>query len=154
MTPVTTRASGEYTGWSRRRTASVRTKRGCLLATLTNVAATPLSLEIQRIVHIITMLALAVGVVLLGLALIIGYGWLDAVVFFIGIVVANVPEGLLPTVTVCLALTARRMYNKRVLVKTIESVETLGSTACICSDKTGTLTENRMTVGTTKDLNY
>ena len=64
----------------------------------------------------------------------------------IGIIVANVPEGLLVTVTVCLALTAKRMAQKMVLVKNLESVETLGSTSCICSDKTGTLTQNKMTV--------
>ena len=67
-------------------------------------------------------------------------------VFAIGIIVANVPEGLLATVTVSLALTASRMATKYVLVKNLESVETLGSTSCICSDKTGTLTQNRMTV--------
>ena len=67
-------------------------------------------------------------------------------VFAIGIIVANVPEGLLATVTVSLALTAKRMAQKMVLVKNLESVETLGSTSCICSDKTGTLTQNRMTV--------
>jgi len=61
-------------------------------------------------------------------------------VFAIGIIVANVPEGLLATVTVSLALTAQRMAGKFVLVKNLESVETLGSTSCICSDKTGTLT--------------
>jgi len=64
----------------------------------------------------------------------------------IGIIVANVPEGLLMTVTLSLALTAKKMAEKFVLVKNMESVETLGSTSCICSDKTGTLTQNKMTV--------
>jgi sodium/potassium-transporting ATPase subunit alpha len=64
----------------------------------------------------------------------------------IGIIVANVPEGLLMTVTLTLALTAKKMAEKYVLVKNMESVETLGSTSCICSDKTGTLTQNKMTV--------
>ena len=86
------------------------------------------------------------GVTFFIIAFILGYHWLDAVIFLIGIIVANVPEGLLATVTVCLTLTAKRMASKNCLVKNLEAVEALGSTSTICSDKTGTLTQNRMTV--------
>ena len=59
---------------------------------------------------------------------------------------ANVPEGLLACITISLAITAKRLSERQVLVKNLEAVETLGSTSCICSDKTGTLTQNKMTV--------
>jgi len=73
-------------------------------------------------------------------------------IFLIGLITANVPEGLLATVTASLTLTARRMFLKNVRVKKfLQSVETLGSTSVICSDKTGTLTCNVMTV---MHLNY
>merc|ERR1719153_992162 len=116
------------------------------LASGLDTGETPIAKEIAHFIHIITGVAVFLGVSFFIIAFILGYNWLDAVIFLIGIIVANVPEGLLATVTVCLTLTAKRMAAKSCLVKNLEAVETLGSTSCICSDKTGTLTQNRMTV--------
>ncbi|OTF79696.1 hypothetical protein BLA29_002277, partial [Euroglyphus maynei] len=118
------------------------------IATLTHQqeSQTSIAKEINRFIKIITIFALCLGVAFLLLSLITGYSLINAIIFFIGIIVANVPEGLLATVTVCLTLTAKSLRKKNCLVKNLEAVETLGSTSIICSDKTGTLTQNKMHV--------
>lgn len=116
------------------------------LATSAETSESPLSIEIARFIKFISSIAVSLGILFFILGFIYGYDVVTNLIFMIGIIVANVPEGLLVTVTVCLALTAKKMAEKKVLVKNLESVETLGSTSCICSDKTGTLTQNKMTV--------
>jgi sodium/potassium-transporting ATPase subunit alpha len=102
----------------------------------------PLRIELDRFVMIITIIAITLGVIFFFLALfVVGYGALQCLIFGIGILVANVPEGLLACITISLAITAQKLAAKQVLVKNLEAVETLGSTSCICSDKTGTLTQ-------------
>jgi len=116
------------------------------LALSTDSEQTPINREIEHFIHIISAIAIILGISFFAASLARGQDPIVSLVFMIGIIVANVPEGLLATVTVCLTLTAKRMYTKKVMVKNLEGVETLGSTSCICSDKTGTLTQNIMTV--------
>ncbi|KAK0401578.1 hypothetical protein QR680_015861 [Steinernema hermaphroditum] len=102
--------------------------------------------ELEHFVLFVAGVAIFFGATFFGVALLLGHGWMAAIVCFIGIVVANVPEGLIATVTVCLSLTAKRMASVNCLVKHLEDVETLGCISTICSDMTGILTHNRMTV--------
>jgi sodium/potassium-transporting ATPase subunit alpha len=86
-----------------------------------------------------------IGGLLFGLGFAIGYPAILNFVFAIGVITANVPEGLIVEITIGLTLTAKILSERKVLVKFLDAVETLGSTSCICSDKTGTLTTNKMT---------
>ena len=116
------------------------------LADTASVGLSPLRKELNRFIKIITVIALSLGLLFFALGFILKYGIIENLVFAIGIIVANVPEGLLATITITLSVASSKMYAKKVLVKNLESVETLGSTSCICSDKTGTLTQNKMTI--------
>ena len=108
--------------------------------------ATPLAHELRRVVRVIAAIALAVGIAFFLVTLALGGEPQQGLVFAIGVTVALVPEALLPTVTLTLAWGAEQMARRRVLVRDLEAVETLGSTTVICTDKTGTLTRNEMTV--------
>ncbi|MDQ0768919.1 calcium-translocating P-type ATPase [Pseudarthrobacter defluvii] len=117
------------------------------IAALTSGAVappTPLSRELRRIVRVTAGLALGIAAVFFLASLLVGFQWRDSFLFSIGVAVALVPEGLLPTVTLSLAMGAQRMAARNGLVRNLEAVETLGSTTFICTDKTGTLTQNRM----------
>lgn len=107
---------------------------------------TPLHREIQRVVRTLATLALSLGSLFFVLSLLLGQPASDGFLFAVGVTVAVVPCGLLPTVTLSLAVGAQRMAARHALVRRLESVETLGSTTFICSDKTGTLTRNEMQV--------
>jgi sodium/potassium-transporting ATPase subunit alpha len=107
---------------------------------------TPIHRELQHFIRVITGIALSLGALFFVVGLVIGNPFWTNLVFAIGIIVANVPEGLLPTVTLALAIAGRRMAKRSALLKTLESAETLGSTTTICTDKTGTLTLDQMRV--------
>ena len=106
----------------------------------------PLARELDRVVRVIAVVSVAVGSIFLIIAVLVGIRLSDGFLFALGVTVALVPEGLLPTVTLSLAIGAQRMAMRGALVKRLESVETLGSTTFICTDKTGTLTQNKMSV--------
>jgi len=106
----------------------------------------PLQKEIVKVTRVIAFMSTITGILFFGIGQAIGRTFWENFIFAIGVIVALVPEGLLPTVTLSLAMGSQRMAKKKALIKTLTSVETLGSVTVICTDKTGTLTQNRMEV--------
>ena len=119
------------------------------IAHLTQTAAeevSPLRKELEHLSRLTAILAVLIGLSFFSLGWIIGIPFWKDFIFAIGIIVAMVPEGLLPTLTLALVLANQRMAKRNVLIRYLPSVETLGSTTVICTDKTGTLTQGRMMV--------
>ena len=105
----------------------------------------PLERQVRRVAWLIAGIAVAMAVAFVPVAIFgAGLSFKNSVVFAVGLLAGNVPEGLLPVITLALAVAVRALARRGALVKRLSAVETLGSTDVICTDKTGTLTENRM----------
>jgi len=104
----------------------------------------PIERETNRMIRVLTVLATSMGVAFFAYGMATGRSWWMNLVFMLGIIVANVPEGLLPTFTLALSMASLRMARKQVLVGSLEAVESLGAVHVICTDKTGTLTRNQL----------
>lgn len=105
---------------------------------------TPLARETTRMIRVLTVIAVTMGVLFFAYGVATGRSLWINIVFMLGIIVANVPEGLLPTLTLALSMASLRMARKQVLVKGLEAIEALGAVHVICTDKTGTLTRNEL----------
>lgn len=126
--------------------ANTQIGRLAILTKRTSSVETPLRKELNSFIKVISSIAIFLGISFFLVGFFVQDTFLLNLIFAIGIIVANVPEGLLPTVTLALSLASRRMAKRNALIKQLESVETLGSTTVICTDKTGTLTQNKMAV--------
>ncbi|RSS84266.1 cation-transporting P-type ATPase, partial [Streptomyces sp. WAC02707] len=131
-------ATGDRTELGRIAALSQRTRR----------EASPLEQQVKKVAWLIAGVATGMGIVFLVVGVAVGLPVTDSLMFAIGLLVANVPEGLLPTITLALAVGVRALARRGALVKRLSAVETLGSTSVICTDKTGTLTRNRMSLRT------
>lgn len=113
----------------------------------TEKSLSPLQKELNILTKQIALIATSIGIIFLLIAVfLVKDPWMESFLFALGMIVAFIPEGLLPAVTLSLALAVQKMAKENALVKKLSAVETLGCTNVICSDKTGTLTQNEMTV--------
>ncbi len=108
--------------------------------------STPLQKRMHKLGIVLGIGGVALAVVVFGLGLLRGHAWVEMLMFSVAVAVSAIPEGLPAVISVTLALGVRRMARRNAIVRRMSAVETLGSTTVICSDKTGTITENQMTV--------
>jgi sodium/potassium-transporting ATPase subunit alpha len=128
----------------RRGDASILGKISTLASAPKHAELSPLAEEIRAFVILIALAAFAIAVVIFVAALATGNTFIVSLSLFIGIFVACTPQGLPATVTMLLAFAAQELSKHNVLVKNLHAVDTLGAITLLCSDKTGTLTMNRM----------
>ena len=127
----------------------MRTELGRIAALSERVKSeqSPLERQVRRVAWLIAAIAVVMAAAFLPIATLgAGLSVSQAIVFAVGLIAGNVPEGLLPVITLALAIGVREMVRRGAVIKRLSSVETLGSTDVICTDKTGTLTQNRMQV--------
>ena len=107
---------------------------------------TPLQKKVNQISKVLTYIILAIIIVMMGLGLLMKNDFFDILMLSISLAVAAIPEGMSSIITIILSLGMSAMAKRNVIIRKIASVETLGSTDIICSDKTGTITQNKMLV--------
>ena len=140
----TTCTGGEAVGVITRTAMHTEIGRIAALSQRGRTAASPLEQQVRRVTWVIAAISLVIGAAFVPAGLAAGLGLGAALTFSVGLIVANVPEGLLPTITLALAAGVRQLARRGAVVKRLSAVETLGSVTVICTDKTGTLTQNRM----------
>ena len=139
--------------WNGCETAELAAMAGTQFGRIANLTQTvseppsPLLLQLEHITRRISLLAIGLGIIVTVVSIAqLRMDWIEALLLGVGLVVAFIPEGLRPLVTLTLAMAGQRLADKGVLIKQMSTIETLGATSVICTDKSGTLTQNQMTV--------